>query len=593
MISRLIALFLVLAPIASLGSAPWIAGVRFTVATEGPIRSTPAVRAGRVYFGSSDGKLYAVDAKTGERRWSFRTQGAVASSPAIDAERVYFTSRDGSLYAVNANTGRLAWRYRFGANLGPYNFWDYRLSSPVLASGAVLVGGGDGTVVSLDARSGKLRWRFDAQSRVRSTPAVSGGFVVFGTHSGYVIALDQQTGKESWRFATAGVGHTFEEGANDATSIVASATIVGERVFIGSRDSYIYALELASGKLLWRTTHDESSWILSTASDGERLYVGSGSAQIVQAADLATGKELWRTGTSGAVFSSIALSGDTLLASDFSGNAFALDRRTGEILWRFPLAGRSFATPVESEGIVYCASDTGVLYALDVAPSPSAANTKARRIVYTAGKKTPQSFSWIQNGMDAAIAAQLRGAGYEAFDTPKLVDFLRGYHSGDARAVVVMADNRMPIELLAEIDGVPLMRRFLDAGGKVALLGPNPAAFVADPDTDQVTGVDYSIPKRIFDTPYAPLHEIGGYYAAAPTPDGRRMGLRSAFVGYPALADQRGVTALALDEFGNASAWLRGYGGPPGTGLMQIPIPRQELSSLAEVQAAMEYGITW
>ena len=41
-------------------------------------------------------------------------------------------------------------------------------------------------------------------------------------------------------------------------------------------------------------------------------------------------------------------------------------------------------------------------------------------------------------------------------------------------------------------------------------------------------------------------------------------------------------TALALDEFGKASAWLQGYGGRPGTGLLQLAVSRQDFADLSE-----------
>ena len=40
--------------------------------------------------------------------WNFKTQGPVKSSPAIDARRVFFGSGDGNLYAVDLNTGKLS-----------------------------------------------------------------------------------------------------------------------------------------------------------------------------------------------------------------------------------------------------------------------------------------------------------------------------------------------------------------------------------------------------------------------------------------------------------------------------------------------------
>ena len=53
------------------------------------------------YFGSADGHLYAVDARTGERRWRFRAPpGWMRSSPAVADGVIYFGSDDGNLYAV-------------------------------------------------------------------------------------------------------------------------------------------------------------------------------------------------------------------------------------------------------------------------------------------------------------------------------------------------------------------------------------------------------------------------------------------------------------------------------------------------------------
>ena len=68
--------------------------------TDGMVKSSPAVADGVVYVGSGDGRLYALDARTGEEKWSFKTDGGVASSPAVAGGVVYFGSTDGYLYAV-------------------------------------------------------------------------------------------------------------------------------------------------------------------------------------------------------------------------------------------------------------------------------------------------------------------------------------------------------------------------------------------------------------------------------------------------------------------------------------------------------------
>ncbi len=577
-------------------AAAWIASVRFTFDAGSPIRSSPVARAGILYVGGSDGTLHALDAATGALRWRFHAGGAIGAAPAVDDAAVYVSSRDGFLRALDVHGGRERWRHRFGAALGPDDYWDYHLSSPVLADGSLFVGGGDGTVLALDPANGHVKWRADVGARVRSTPAVHDGIVVVGTMDGRVRALRQRDGTPLWSFATDGAAHKFADAGNDTTSVVASPTIVaddaGGLVAVGGRDGHFYALDLHSGRLRWRLTHDGSSWMLATATDGRSLYVGGGSAAIVQAVDPATGAERWRATMRSAVFASLALAGDTLLASDFAGELVALDKTTGRRLWAFPLGGHALSTPLVVGNVVYAASDSGLLRALDVAPpEPSAA--APRRIVHFEGARSPAAFSWFANGLDATLFAQLKAAGYEAMDADQLLAFTRQQAAGSPAAVIVFADNRFPAALVDTSHGIAPLRRFLDVGGKVALLGPNPLAYKADPVTGVVEDIDFAPAATFFDIRFPPPQEAGGYYAVAPTAAGRAAGLHRAGVASSPIAAQPGVTVLATDEFGRASAWLRGYGGRPGSGLLQLQLPRAEAPDLAEIRAVIEQGVTW
>jgi outer membrane protein assembly factor BamB len=577
-----------------------IEGVRFTFRTGGAIRTRPLVHAGSVFFGSADGNVYAIDARSGAERWRHTTGGAVVSSAAASDGSVFIASRDGQLYCFAVADGTVRWRHRFAAELGAQNYWDHVLSSPTLQDGRVYIGGGDGQLVALDAASGALLWRYDVGARIRSTPAVGAGLVVVGTMAGRVVAVDAASGRERWTFATDGAAHTFADKGNDTTSVVAAPTIAGALVTVGARDGHLYALDLATGRLAWRTTHDGSSWILSTAYDGSTLYVGSGSALIVQAADPASGAERWRFKTLGAVFSSITIARDTLLFSDFAGMLYAIDSRTGASRWQYPLGARSFATPTVADGIVYAASDNGVLVALsvarDAAPPPLPA---PRRIVYWEGAKSPGAFGWFRNGVDLALLGQLKGAGYEQMSAAALAAFMAEAAAGgsaSAPSVVVFADNKIPAGLADTSAGPAPIRKYLAAGGKVALLGPNPVIYQTDADSGELVAIDHATPEKVFGVRYPEANIAAGFYLNRPTAAGRAMGLQANAIGFLAVDPQQQgdrFTALALDEFGKASAWLQGYGGRRGTGLLQLTAPRQDAADLSELQAAIEFGIGW
>ena len=98
--------------------------------------SSPAVVNGVAYIGSNDDNVYALNASTGAKLWSFATGESVYSSPAVVNGVVYVGSFDHNLYALNATTGMELWSYTTG------NIID---SSPAVANGVVYFGSVDNT----------------------------------------------------------------------------------------------------------------------------------------------------------------------------------------------------------------------------------------------------------------------------------------------------------------------------------------------------------------------------------------------------------------------------------------------------------------
>src|SRR5436190_12582167 len=74
--------------------------LRWRFKTQGPVKSSAAIAGGRVFVGSDDQQLYALELVGGKTNWTFRTQGPVESSPLVLNDRVYVGSSDAWLYAV-------------------------------------------------------------------------------------------------------------------------------------------------------------------------------------------------------------------------------------------------------------------------------------------------------------------------------------------------------------------------------------------------------------------------------------------------------------------------------------------------------------
>jgi outer membrane protein assembly factor BamB len=101
---------------------------------------------GVVYVAADNGNIYALNATTGTKLWSFTTGSNVFSSPAVANGVVYVGSNDGNVYALNGATGTQLWSFTTGGTVG---------SSPAVVNGVVYVGSSDGNVYAFDLTGGQ------------------------------------------------------------------------------------------------------------------------------------------------------------------------------------------------------------------------------------------------------------------------------------------------------------------------------------------------------------------------------------------------------------------------------------------------------
>jgi outer membrane protein assembly factor BamB len=564
--------------------APELGGVRWLVRTQGPVRSTPAVADGRVYFGSSDGNVYAVDLD-GKPLWTANTGAAVSSSPAVTGDRLFVQNRKGLVLALSTADGKVLWRAQTGNDVPldwGYENGDMYISSPAVVDGTVLIGSGDGFLYALDAATGRGKWRVETGGRIRSSPAVSDGMVFVGSLDGSVYAAELATGVLKWRFDTQGHGLSSARFSYDRKSIQSSPAVADGLVYIGARDGSLYAIDAATGKQKWRVDHGGSWVITSPAVWNGKVFLGSSDARFVQAVDAKSGRELWRVPMPASVWSSPSIAGSTLYVADTGGSVFALDPETGKTRWRFETGRGVFGAPVPVDGALLVTSSDGNLYALGASQGGS-----LRRVVFW--DEGFEKESWV--GSHKRIKEYLATFGHEAMDASALQTLLETsiQDKSAARTVVTFAMDVVPPKLLRPSPGQGLLRRFLDAGGKVVWLGMPPLIWPRDPrtggprsytevnrkDAGELLGVDFKAAN--FDP-----------FGTKPTPAGRAWGLKDWWMSMWSVAPADGIEVLALDENGQAAAWVRSYGGAPGTGFVMLGYGTGEVD-LEAVQAAADY----
>ncbi|WP_082718627.1 MULTISPECIES: PQQ-dependent dehydrogenase, methanol/ethanol family [unclassified Sphingobium] len=151
-------------------------GLAWSLDLEGEhqLEATPLAVGGTLYFTGQDASVYAVDARTGKRlwrwdsrEWALRPQTmhyifSVNRGAAYWQGKVYVGTRDGRLVALDSRTGRPIWSRQTVAE----DSFQFITGAPRVFNGKVIIGngGGDwaarGYVTAYDANSGRQLWRF-------------------------------------------------------------------------------------------------------------------------------------------------------------------------------------------------------------------------------------------------------------------------------------------------------------------------------------------------------------------------------------------------------------------------------------------------
>lgn len=106
-----------------------------------PFYSSAAVTPDLVVVGGRDKMLHALDAGTGQARWTFSTRAKIESSPVIVGGRVIFASASGKIYILDINTGKALWEYDSGASI---------VASPSYAHDRFVIGNDDGVLMCFE-----------------------------------------------------------------------------------------------------------------------------------------------------------------------------------------------------------------------------------------------------------------------------------------------------------------------------------------------------------------------------------------------------------------------------------------------------------
>ncbi len=312
--------------------------------------STPVSDGKYIFVGNHEGRITALEARTGVKAWDYLTTGNIASAPAIWGNALIVASEDHKVYALNRHTGKLLWQYTAFAPI-----W----SSPTVHAGVVYFGADDGRVYALKAADGKVLWTLEVGERVVASPAVSGSLLIIGVHSkaaalaenledGAVVALNRITGKKVWQYDMRG-------------SVWSSAVIDGETAIIGNDNRQVMAMKAGNGKVLWEFAAD--GWVRTTPAlyDG-KIYFGTNGGRLY-AVDAKTGVKTWEFEAEASITGSPIITPKYVILASKDYKVYVLDRLTGKKLWEQDTGYILSATPLVTANLIIVPSEDGFIYA--------------------------------------------------------------------------------------------------------------------------------------------------------------------------------------------------------------------------------------
>ncbi|HXS26405.1 MAG TPA: PQQ-binding-like beta-propeller repeat protein [Steroidobacteraceae bacterium] len=319
----------------------------FGFANVASVRSQPAVAGGRIFVASENGRVHALDARTGCTYWTFAAEAGVGTALSVGRYRdragasryaVYFGDRRANAYAVDAETGRGIWTRKVDAHpaasiTGSPTVYRGRVFVPVqgigeegrAARGEYACCTFRGSVSALDASTGALLWKTYTVPESRPRARNKDGVQMYGPAGGGIWSAPTIDARRGLVYIATGNG--YSEPAQPTTDA-------------------IIALDIRTGAVRWvRQALADDIWVMGC--DKRNSGNPACPPELGPDYDFSASPALARIG-----------SRELLVLPQKSGMAFALDpARDGRIVWRVRIGqgsglGGQWGAAVE-DGVAY------------------------------------------------------------------------------------------------------------------------------------------------------------------------------------------------------------------------------------------------
>jgi outer membrane protein assembly factor BamB len=287
---------------------------------------------GKFIQGGLDNNMHAWDADTGNLLWTYNPgtwYGMWASAACSSYGMIFQHNQDTYLYAINASTGELVWRQK-GPGIGYSNtlsvaggkvycqMGDNQYRNPVTGEYAV------SEYDCFDAYTGQLLWTLPLENGAPFDMQCN----AYGNL--YLIPTESPQVPGQWRYSMSGVGSLNEVWCISSDSVDWSMYGADpQHTSLGAGPTDL--------QLKWATKFDAPIQSTPTIVNGV-AYFGTHLGTIY-AVNAGTGNEIWKFQTNQMVKSTVAVVNGKLYTGADDGNVYCLDAATGKQLWETDAGG--------------------------------------------------------------------------------------------------------------------------------------------------------------------------------------------------------------------------------------------------------------
>lgn len=211
-----------------------------------------------------NGRLYSFNQKTLLPGWQFDAGQPLRAAPLFDGQQIYIASGKG-LFSALSPDGKLRWQTDLGTPLlsRPFRLdegvgvlgkdgqlsiftldgqprWKLSLpqpayyAAPLLTDEGLFVATAAGSLIKIDPRHGGVLWQRQLDYPVYCTLVMSAAGLLIGDNGGQLLLIDPVSGRTLARYQSAG-------------AIQSVPLVTKNRLFFGSRDQKLHALEILFG----------------------------------------------------------------------------------------------------------------------------------------------------------------------------------------------------------------------------------------------------------------------------------------------------------------------------------------------------------